>query len=132
MIHEEHRMQISLYVDGELDSSAEQEVFEHLGECEECRGFLRRSIKLRADMTREPLYLQERPRSHVDSHGPFPRQYTKSILRRNVSLPVPIAAAIMIVLIAGSITLSSLRSKPQTVYVTRLPAVIVTDDEGFR
>jgi anti-sigma factor RsiW len=125
MIHEEQRMQISQYVDGELDPSTEREVFDHLGGCVECRGFLRRSIRLRADMIGEPLRLQDCPRRHIDSRKSLPQRHTRSILRRSISFPVPIAAAIMLILIAGSVALSFLWSKTQTVYVTAFPAVEV-------
>ena len=125
MIHEEQRMQISQYVDGELDPSAEREVFDHLSGCEECRGFLRRSIRLRADMIAEPLRLQDRPKRNIDSRKALPERYTRSGLRRRISLPVPIAAAITIVLIIGSLALSSLWSRTQTIYVTTFPAVEV-------
>jgi hypothetical protein len=47
------------------------------------------------------------------------------LLRGRISMPVPVAAAIMIALIAGSVALSSQMSKTQTVYITAFPAVEV-------
>jgi anti-sigma factor RsiW len=55
MIHEEQRVLISEYVDDELDVSAEKDLFDHLTQCEQCREFLRHSIRLKSDMAADPV-----------------------------------------------------------------------------
>ena len=54
MIHEEQRMQISQYIDAELDPALEAELFTHITGCGPCREFMRYALRLRADLRKEP------------------------------------------------------------------------------
>ena len=67
------------------------------------------------------LHSEMRPKLFAGDRKPI----TLLVWKRRISMPVPIAAAIMIVLIAGSVALSSVWSTTQTVYVTAFPAVEV-------
>jgi hypothetical protein len=74
MMHEEQRMRISQYVDAELDLSEEQGLFVHLAQCEECREFLRHSLRLRADMADDPSRSWEERRTRIAMPRSIPRE----------------------------------------------------------
>ena len=74
MIHEEQRILISQYVDAELDLSEEQGLFVHLTQCEECRDFLRHSMRLREDLANDPTHLWEEPRPRIVMPRSIPRE----------------------------------------------------------
>jgi len=44
----EYQQQISQYIDNQLEDSDTSELFRHLGDCEECRDFLKSILKLRS------------------------------------------------------------------------------------
>jgi anti-sigma factor RsiW len=50
MSHVQFEELVSLFIDRELDAKSEQELFAHLGSCEECRGFLKASMMLQGDI----------------------------------------------------------------------------------
>ncbi len=61
MNHEDYQEYISQYVDGELSESLEQKLFQHLGSCRQCRGFLKSSWQIQNDI------LNAKPRSVAES-----------------------------------------------------------------
>jgi predicted anti-sigma-YlaC factor YlaD len=50
MKHDQFQELVSLFIDRELEAGREQELFGHLESCGECRGFLRESVRLQADL----------------------------------------------------------------------------------
>jgi anti-sigma factor RsiW len=117
MIHEEERILISQYVDGELDLSAEQKLFGHLTECEKCREFLRHSLMLRSDMTAVPFRLPEMGElgrsgmptarsSNISDKGPISSSVRR--LRRRTSISTFVLLA-MVTLILGVLLSANIR-----------------------
>ena len=50
MSHEHFQELVSEFVDRELSAEAEKVLFVHLAECDECREFLRESVRLNAEL----------------------------------------------------------------------------------
>jgi anti-sigma factor RsiW len=48
---ENYQENISQFIDGELDSASESNLFQHLGSCEHCRTFLKNILSLRNTLT---------------------------------------------------------------------------------
>ena len=49
-MHEDQRIKISQYIDCELREKEDSALFHHLAGCDQCRGFLRSALRLRADL----------------------------------------------------------------------------------
>jgi predicted anti-sigma-YlaC factor YlaD len=47
---EQYQEYISQFIDGELDSTSESNLFQHLGSCNECRGFLKETLSLHSEL----------------------------------------------------------------------------------
>jgi predicted anti-sigma-YlaC factor YlaD len=120
---EEYQEIVSAYVDGESTSEETAEVFFHLGTCAECRTFMTSLLRLESFLqANEEIALGKA----VPVHMP--------LWKRKISLSYPAAAAaIVFMLITGSLFFIQ-RSQPpeiinktQTayVYVTSLPPVDV-------
>ena len=129
-VYEEH---VSALVDNELKEEEMVLLFGHLESCPSCRHSLQTVLNLRSDLGEDvpplaPKELDEKVLLSVTRTKLYDgdRKPMRLLLwKRRISMPLPIAASIMIVLIAGSVALSSLWSKTQTVYVTTLPVVEV-------
>jgi len=125
--------QISALIDHELKDEETGMLFAHLSTCRTCRNSLQSVLDLRSDLGEQVppmapkeldekvLHSETRPKLYDGDRKPM----TLLVWKRRISMPVPIAAAITIVLIAGGVALSSLMSKTQTVYITAFPAVEV-------
>jgi anti-sigma factor RsiW len=133
MTCEAYEEQISALIDHELADGESMTLFEHLSTCQACRHSLQSVLDLRSDLGEQstPIapkeldekVLQGEPRSRLYAGDRSPMRLMA--WKRRISMPVPVAAAIMVVLIASSVALSSLWSKTQTVYITALPVVEV-------
>ena len=133
MTCETYEEQISALIDHELKDEETGMLFAHLSVCPRCRHSLQSVLDLRSDFGEQvppmaPKELDERilkrtrlaHRTLRDSRAiPF------RLLTGRISMPVPVAALITIALIIGSVVLSSLMSKTQTVYITAFPTVEV-------
>jgi anti-sigma factor RsiW len=125
--------QISALIDHELGDEEMGVLFAHLSICRTCRHSLQTVLDLRSDLAQQipPMAPKELDEKVLQSDGRSTRYAGDRkpmrlvVWKRRISMPVPIAATIMIILIAGSVALSSLWSKTQTVYVTALPVVEV-------
>ncbi len=133
---EEYEEQISQLIDHELGESSAPILFDHLAECTGCRRFLNTTLRIRSGLLEQgpisaPAQLDEKILGTV----PVGRRAARDrlaipglLLKKRVSLPVPLAAAVVVLLMLGSILLSSLWLQSQgggTVYVTTMPAVEV-------
>lgn len=133
MTCETYEEQISALIDHELKDEETGMLFAHLSTCPRCRRSLQSVLDLRSDLGEQvppmaPKELDERilKRTRLAHRTSKDRRAVPSHLwTGRVSMPVPVAAAIMVVLIAGSVALSTLWSKTQTVYITAFPAVEV-------
>ena len=122
--------QVSALVDNELKEKEMVLLFGHLESCSSCRRSLQMVLDLRSDLGERvpptaPKELDEKIlNSEVRSklYAGDRKPMALHMWKRRISMPVPIAAAITMALIAGSIALSSLWSTTQTVYITAFPA----------
>jgi predicted anti-sigma-YlaC factor YlaD len=67
---EQYQENISQFIDGELDIESESNLFRHLGECNECRGFLKETMSLRSELLNMqaatvPELLNRKIRAHI-------------------------------------------------------------------
>ena len=137
---EGYQLAASYYVDGELKPSERADLFGHVADCEECALFLEQAIRIRVELAtgqrRHPakdvtpllMHTPDEPAVQSAQVKILPaliQRLTWPGHRRRISIPVSIAAATIIFLIAGSLALSSLWLKTQTIYVTTFPAVEV-------
>ena len=125
---EEHQSMISRLLDGELPPGVSLEVFAHLAGCGECQLFYHRLQTLNASLDRIAGHMEREAAGGGDaSEGARPR----GLWKRRVTLRVPVLALLVLAAAAG-IFFSFSRNVPshttETVYVTRLPAVVITDD----
>jgi anti-sigma factor RsiW len=142
MTCELYEERLSALVDNELPEGEAESLFRHLSACLDCRQSLRRALELRSDLKEEvppmaPKELDERVLQVVSNAKRYSgNRRAMPILRwkRRISLPLPVAAALSVILVAAGVTLSMLWSRPgnapsetqiQTVYVTTLPAMEV-------
>jgi anti-sigma factor RsiW len=127
---------MSALMDNELSDQEAKSLFGHLNSCEECREAFRSAQELRSNLKEQlppiaPAELDEKVMSLI----PHPRTYVGDrkavrivVWRRRISLPLPVAAVLALLLIIGSAAISFKvidSQKNQTIYITTLPAVDV-------
>ncbi len=134
----EYQENISAFTDTELDTAAETALFSHLGTCPVCRGFLKESIQLRADLQSQasiarPASLDHRISRSMIQMGTAERKAewtaTAGAFARRVSLRVAglaVALAILSSVILTSLWYRGEASSPTVVYMPALSAVEVT------
>jgi anti-sigma factor RsiW len=134
MTHDQYQEQISRLIDHDLREEDSSQLFTHMASCRECREFLNSSLRLRSGLAANSLAtpsnldrtMQQRFISPV---APKPRN-SQSLWRRQVTMRFPVVAFLLCLIAAGAVLAFSGRSpfsEPETVYVTRLPAVVITD-----
>ncbi|MGO9310658.1 MAG: anti-sigma factor family protein [Spirochaetia bacterium] len=118
---------LSAYFDGEVASPWWRQIAAHVAECELCRGKLSRMEETRrllkeeeAQQWRAPM---ERVRRRILAHVPPERQRV-SAWKRQVSLPLPVAALAAALLLTFGVTLAVLATRTSMGYirVTKAPA----------
>jgi hypothetical protein len=139
---ERYQEKVSQLIDNELGERESPSLFGHLGLCEECRRFLQTNLRIRSGMQKHgpllaPVHLDQKVLgTTLTTRGLVPGRLAipSGLWKRTVSLPVSLAAAVVVLLMMGSIALSSLwfgtqkaqtEVQVQTVYVTTLPTVEV-------
>lgn len=136
---EECQPLISIYVDEALDDPRTMEMFSHLSGCPACRGFMRGTLDIRSAIASQPRpVLPLRGRQFTFAAADAGNRSLRSVLpgrrsiwSRRISLPISLAASIVIFLLAGLVGLTSLwmntgdRERAQVVYMTRMPVVQV-------
>ncbi len=142
MTCELYEEQISALIDHELRDEEAEMLFVHLSACPTCRRSLQSVMDLRSDLGEQvppmaPKELDETilkrarsaHRTSIDRKAiPF------SLWTGRISIPVPVAAVILVFLIAGSLMVSSMtkqrtlqppEGRVEAVYITTLPTVEV-------
>ena len=116
MTHDEYQELVSQYIDEELDNKNEEVLFRHLGECNQCRDFLRSSLALRTQILRTKEAVPETLRLDL---APEPE---KEALERDLlvlawqrKVPLPVAASVALVLLLGGILFSSVSLQEQSI-----------------
>jgi predicted anti-sigma-YlaC factor YlaD len=126
MNHLHYQELTSQFIDRELGPEDERDLFAHLGECEECRGFLKAALVLQGDILgTKPIrtVLPQQARSAYLLHAVWSKR-----------IPMPVAAILAIIALASTVAFSTLWMRPkekvietkqEVVYVPRLPAIQV-------
>ena len=142
MTCELYEEQISALIDHELRDEEAEILFLHLSTCGTCRRSLRSVLDLRADFSEQvppmaPKELDEKilKRTRLAHRASKDRRAIRfHVWTGRISMPVPVAAIILVFLIAGSLMISSMtrqRTMPppegrvEAVYITTLPTVEV-------
>jgi anti-sigma factor RsiW len=124
---------ISAYLDDALDLSSQATMFAHLGECGQCRVFLRRMLDLRAGLAAIPapevppsldrrvMRLRMKRTRPIKGAG----ERLRTLWSQRLSVPLPSAALIALALITVTVLSISLWQKPDVISVPSLPAVDV-------
>jgi predicted anti-sigma-YlaC factor YlaD len=127
MTCDEYQLRISMLLDGEVAAADSGEIFNHLGSCTECRLFWHNVLALNAQL--EIAGTQEVQRMEVP-------QLPKNIPTASAwwNRPIQLRTYMVLLILCSLIGLSFLAgrsqlfSEPETIYVTKLPAVVVTSE----
>ena len=120
---DEVQEQISAYIDGETGSAETSAMFFHLGECPECRAFLKSVIQLQS-----VLHENELP-ARIET-----RPAPAALWKRRFAVSYPVAAAVAVFMLLSSFFMSSRLLRPpvtikstqtEYVYLTSFPPVVV-------
>jgi anti-sigma factor RsiW len=115
---------LSAWLDGEVESPWDRALEEHVRSCPDCRARLERLEAVRRSLLESPVPdwrpAMERVRSSLVSRG-LAQEKTVPVWRRRVSLPVPlaVAAGLLVMLLAGALAVSVVRSSFGMVRITR-------------
>ncbi len=140
-----YELKISKLLDIELTENESAELFNHMGSCGNCREFLRKTIRIQSLMDElnvpEPTELVN-PIVELAKENPKNRHkiflYRKF---RETRIPLSIAAAVVFIVTAGTIALSSFYMQPKPeisdnsariVYSYTLPTVYIQAPKNFR
>jgi predicted anti-sigma-YlaC factor YlaD len=126
MNHTDYQQLTSQFIDRELGSNDEQELFAHLATCDECRGFLKAALMLQRDILgKKPVHTAS-PLAARSVHN------LRTVWKRRV--PMSIAAMLAVIALASTVALSTLWMRPkekvietkqEIIYIPRLPAIQV-------
>lgn len=98
---------INLFVDGELDSAGQDEMFAHLSDCADCRSFLQGLVQIRDIMHREQVaFPEETDRAVLESAGSRRTAPVAGLWRGSINLPFPVAAAAALLVVVIGMWLS--------------------------
>lgn len=135
MTCEEYQREISMLVDGELDEGRSGAVFGHLGACGECRRFYYQVQNLHAAL--EQVRTAGVPAS-APLRQPQPARRVAPVRRfwsNRITLRLPVAAALVVVFALAlffSVQRGLMPGEQETVYLTKLPPVVVTASESAK
>lgn len=125
---DEYQEFISAYVDGETSDHETSTLFFHLGECSNCRAFMRSVLQLQSVLRENELPVKLET-----------RRMTTSMWKRRLVVSYPIAAAVALLILLSSFLLSSRMIQPpvnikntqtEYVYMTSFPPVVVVGSQS--
>jgi anti-sigma factor RsiW len=142
MTCEGYQEKVSQLVDNELGERESPALLAHLSTCTECRAFLNSALRLRAGLQEDapllaPSRLDQKVLGTVPSgrrSAPDRRAMRSFVGRRKIAVPLPVAALVIVLLVALMAATSPLwyptmypgtEAHAQTVYVTTYPTVEV-------
>jgi predicted anti-sigma-YlaC factor YlaD len=120
---------ISAYVDGETRDEETSALFFHLGDCADCRMFMRSVLRLQSVLREDELPVT------IETH-----QSTTSLWKRRLVVSYPIAAAVALLMLLSSFLLTSRITKPpvnikntqtEYVYLTSFPPVYIFGSQSI-
>jgi len=103
---------ISNYVDDALEEEHVGPMFAHLGSCLDCQRFLRSTLKIRSSVSTDarfgaPESLEDRVMKKVEGAHDEDRRRV-DMLSIRISIPLPAAMAMAVMLVIGSMVISPL------------------------
>jgi predicted anti-sigma-YlaC factor YlaD len=128
----DYQRTISRLVDLEVKAAASADLFEHLGKCAECRGFLDTLTKLNMELDKSQLLteLTETPDNAWSQTKPvvksIPTTYVSAFVRYRISVPAPIALAVTVALLAIVLLVNVPLERKQIAAVRQAPPVQIT------
>ena len=135
---EQYQENISQFIDGELDIESESNLFRHLGECNECRGFLKETMSLRSELLNMqaatvPELLNRKIRAHIVASSGInkPIKHSFEWMRQGRTISLRAVGVVLAITILTSVACTSLWyrsnvvSNETGVYVPTLPTVEV-------
>jgi anti-sigma factor RsiW len=132
MTHTEHQQRISLYIDNALSDKESAELFAHLAGCDECRTFMKISMRVHSHITSEelaevPSSLDRRVLSSVGRETAEVNRssWNTPIWFTRVSIPLPAAASILFLIIVGSLLFSPVLAEDRQ-QRTEVPAELIS------
>jgi len=132
MTCEERQIQVSRLIDGEMLLGQSMEVFDHLGKCQECRTYYFQVQRLIASLEQvrrtgiQPNTIWQRQRLRKSPHR------VQKFWSDRITIRLPIAAALIFVLLLGLFFSFQGGLNPrerETVYLTKLPDIVVTGNK---
>jgi anti-sigma factor RsiW len=132
MTCEDHQIQISRLIDGEMLLGQSMEVFNHLGKCQECRAYYLQLQRLNASLEQvrrtgiEPSAIRQRRTLPKSPHR------VQKFWSERITVRLPVAAALILVLLLGlffSFQGGLIPRERETVYLTKLPDIVVTGNK---
>lgn len=134
MTHDQFQEQISQLVDNDLREEESPPLFTHLASCHECREFLRSCLRLKSGLTADsfpvPASIDKKLRQQFSPVAVPKAVRPQSLWSRRVMVRFPMLLLLVCLVAAGAALVISGRSpfyEPETIYVTRMPAVVVTN-----
>ena len=115
MNHEQFQELVNLFLDEGLTDGQSAHMFDHLGVCSACRNFMRTSMRVRSYYQQQEL--EEIPpsldRRVAVSAGMIPApsrrpHFLMPLWTTRLSIPVPVAASIIFLILVGSLLFSPL------------------------
>ena len=122
---EEYQLMTSKLLDGEVLPDASHMVFAHLASCAECRGFFYKVQNMNASLSRMAEPLAGKSVRKVTFHPRLNVVMEKNLWRRRVSFSLPVVVIAICVLIMALVFSVRKTAKPELVYITELPTVVV-------
>lgn len=117
---EEYQEMISAYVDDELSKRDVSRMFYHLGECAECKNFMRSLLKVRSAIRETAMFHEE--------SAAAPSKFW----HRKFSVSYAVAAVLaFVLLVSGALLFERSSHQPRVteyVYLTPYPAVYAIDN----
>ena len=127
MTCDEYQLKISALLDGEVAAADSAEIFNHLGNCPACRLFWHNLHALNAQMEiadSQTLHRIEVPQ--LPKNTPvIPAWWNRPMPIRAYAVSLILCVLISLSFLAGR---SRVFSTPETIYITKLPAVVVTSE----
>ena len=118
---------LSAYFDGEVPALWERQIAEHVAGCQRCTAWLRELENTRRLLSEEEVQSwrtpMERVRRRILAHAPSERSRI-AVWRRQISVPVPVAALAAALLLVFGISLAVLATRQNMgfIRITKAPA----------
>ena len=127
MTCDDYQLKISMLLDGEIAASDSGKIFSHMGNCTDCRLFWHNTLVLHGQLETIRSHAAQRTTTpwipkRMSTHSAW---WNRPILLRAYAVSLILCVLISLSFLAGR---SRVFSTPETIYITKLPAVIVTSE----